>query len=156
MKYRCYEAPLKDKRQTSEEIKRLVNVYHGDLNKIDIMHGGRKVCLADLSLGDFYDFVRRLPYRKDTKPVEIVGRPKYIIENHATGMDCKKKSVIMASYLKLKKIPFRFVGASSRPDGAIHHIYPEAFFNGEWIHTDATYSHYRIGQRKSETAREIL
>jgi hypothetical protein len=156
MNYRCYEAPLRDKRQTSDEIKRLVNTYHGDLEKIDIMLRGKRTCLADLSLGDFYDFVRKLPYKKDTKPIEIVGRPKFILEELNGNADCKKKAVLMASFLKINKIPYRFIGASSRPDGAIHHIYPEARMSGEWIHVDATYPRYRIGQPKKETAREIL
>jgi hypothetical protein len=156
MNYRCVEAPLKDKRQTAEEIKWLVNNFYGDLDKIDIMLGGRKKCLADLSLNDYYDFVRKLPYKKDNKPVEIVGRPKYILEQHSAGLDCKKKAVLMAAFLKLHKIPYRFIGASSRSDGAIHHIYPEANLNGKWTHVDATYTRYRIGKPKQETASEIL
>jgi hypothetical protein len=156
MNYRLYEAPLSDKRQTAEEIKWLVNNFYDDLKKIDIMQGGRKKCLAELSLQQYYDFVRRLPYRRDKKPVEIVGRPKYILEQHAAGLDCKKKAVLMGSFLRLYGIPFRFIGASSRQDGAIHHIYPEAKINGAWIHVDATYPRYRIGQTKRETKREIL
>jgi hypothetical protein len=156
MNYQRHEAPLTDKRQTAAEIKRLVNEYNGDLKQIDIMQGGRQRCLADLSLNEFYDFVRKLPYKRDTKPIEVVGRPMYIIGKLKGFADCKKKAVLMGSFLKLQNIPFRFVGASARPDGAIHHIYPEAKLNGNWTHVDATYARYRIGKPKHETAREIL
>lgn len=156
MDYRVIEEPLRNRRQTSNEIKRLVKVYADDLHSIYTKKGFSTVPVSSLPFEDFFDFVKNLPYKRDQVPVESVGRPLWIMERVKQGMDCKKKSVLIASWLKLHHIPYRFVGSSRRSDRQIHHIFPQARFGSEWVNVDATYSNYRIGQQKTVTAREIL
>ena len=160
MQYQTKQTPLRDRRQTSDEIKRLIREYHGDLENIFVRVSGALVPVARLPFDRYYDFVRMLRYTRDTEPVEEVGRPSWIIDkcgNTGRGMDCKKKACMIGAYLHHHGIPFRLVGSSTRPDKQIHHIFPQAKLSGdEWINVDATYSNYRIGMTKTVTTKEIL
>jgi hypothetical protein len=156
MNYRLNEQPLKNRKQTSDEIKYLVRTYCNDLDIIKVPVHGALVPLSAFPFQRYYDFIRQLRYERDHEPVEQVGRPAWIMERRIDGMDCKKKAVMIASWLQIHGIPFRLVGTSRRGDREIHHIFPQAKFNGEWVNVDATYSNYRIGQIKHVTAKEIL
>jgi hypothetical protein len=147
--------PLRDKKQTGEAMYNLCYAYNGDLQVIWLKKGNGSQCpLSELPLRTFYDFCRKIPYKEDTRPVEVIGRPLELVRLPA--MDCKKKSVMMGSYASFKKIPFRFIASSNRPSGQIHHVYPELFINGKWVTYDATYSNYFIGMNKRTTAKEVL
>jgi hypothetical protein len=156
MKYRIDEQPLKDRKQTSDEIKRLVREYASDLENIFIPVANRLVRLSTLSFPDYFDFVRNIPYKRDTAPIELIGRPMWIMEKRAGGADCKKKAVMIAAWLHLHNIPYRFIGSSRRTDKVIHHIFPQARTGTGWTNVDATYSNYTIGQSKTVTESEVL
>jgi len=153
--------PLLDKLQTSNVIKKLVKSYATDLDTIYTESGKP---LSSLSLKSFFNLVRKIPYRRDIKPIEIVARPFFIIKHRRLGMDCKKKTALMASWFFLHHIPYRFIGSSKRPDKEIHHIFPQAqclpnenlTAPGDWRNYDATYSNYYPDQTKKVTAFEVL
>jgi hypothetical protein len=153
---------LFDKGETARRIKQLVKKYAADLDGIYQDDGKGKNPLSSLSIVDFFDIVRLIPYRKDLKPIEVIARPYYILKHRALGMDCKKKSVLMASFFSLKKIPFRFIGSSRRPDKRIHHIFVQAKIHSggspssKFENYDATYKNYSPEMSKDVTAWEVL
>jgi len=144
--------PLHNKKQTANRIKNLVNEFAFDLDNVFI-NGTR---LSDFSLSEYFDFVRNIPYRKDGAPVEVVSRPYYILKHKNLGADCKKKAILMASFLRLKRIPFRYIGSSNRKDKKIHHIFVQGKIDGEYKNLDATYPQYSMFQPKTVTAMEVL
>jgi len=149
---------LSDKRQTSREMYRMVERYCDDLRDVRIFYRGKKTSLADLPLNRFYEFVKNLKYETDIKPVEIVARPLHILamSNLGKGIDCKKKAILMAAYLRLRNVPYRFVASSNRPDGKVHHVFPQMEYLGQWLNVDATYAKYKPFQLHFVTNAEVL
>ena len=153
---------LFDKGQTARRIKQLVSKYASDLDNIYLDEDGDKKPVSSLSIIDFFDVVRLIPYRKDMKPIEVIARPYYIFKHRNLGMDCKKKSLLMSSYFSLKKIPCRFIGSSKRPDKRIHHIFVQAKIHADgspsskFENYDATYKNYSPELSKDVTAWEVL
>lgn len=147
---------LFNKSETAEKMHKLILKYYRDLQNFRIRKNGRSVPLLSLTIKEFFNLVRKIPYRQDKKAVEIIARPKHILKHRALGMDCKKKSVLMASYCKSKKIPYRLIGSSIRENRRIHHVFPQAYLSGEWKNLDATYNNYRIFEPKKVTNYELL
>lgn len=147
---------LFNKHQTANNIKSLVDKYYNDIDSIKIRHNGRLTVLSQLPLNVFFNFVKNIKYRQDKTPVEIISRPGYIIRHRDMGMDCKKKGILIASYLHKNRIPYRFICSSSRPNKKIHHIFPQAYLLGKWNNIDATYNIYRMGKPKTVTKAEYL
>jgi hypothetical protein len=146
---------LHDKKETGTAMYDLCYRYNKDLSKIFLKsRSANMVPLSDLSLKYYFDFCRKIPYKEDTRPVEVVGRPIELVK--LPSMDCKKKAIMIGSYAALKRIPFRFIASSNRPTREIHHVYPELLINGKYTSYDATYSNYYIGMCKRTTAREVL
>jgi hypothetical protein len=148
--------PLKNRFQTANRIKNLVKTYYTDLDDICVQRKGEAVPLADLGLEEIFDYVRGLPYQADPKPKEIVSRPYHLFSGNFSGIDCKKKSLLMGSWARRNGIPYRFVGSSQRDDKKVHHIFPQFKINGSWINADATYPDYRLGETKQLTYAEVL
>jgi len=132
---------LKSRTQSVQKIKYLIFKYFNDFN------------FSRYSIYEFFDKVRKIPYQKDTKYLERVGRPLRILS--LSGLDCKKKAVLMGSYAMQKNIKFRFVCSSVRPDKKIQHIFLQFLINGKWLNADATYKHLKFGQPKILTNYEI-
>ena len=147
---------LFDKIETANKMHYLIKKYYKDLRNFRIVKNGKRIPLLSLTIKEFFNFVRKIPYRQDKKPVEVVARPNHILKTRCLGMDCKKKSVLVASYLKNKKIPYRLIGSSIKKNRRIHHIFPQANMSGEWENLDATYKHYQPFQPKEVTAYELL
>lgn len=143
---------LNSKDQTGAEMYRLIDNYSDDLNKIKI--NGKP--LSSLNLLEYFNFVKNIPYRKDIKAIEVVSRPSKIIENKSHGMDCKKKAILISSYLKQRGIPYRLIASSKRKDKRIHHVFPQMNISGDWVNMDATYRHYKPMTVKELTAAQIL
>lgn len=143
---------LNSKDQTGAEMYRLIDLYSGDINRINFK--GKPI--SQLNMFDYFNFVKNIPYRKDISGIEVVSRPKKIIENKNSGMDCKKKSILISSYLKNRGIPFRLIASSKRPDKRIHHVFPQMKINDQWVNMDATYSNYKPLQEKTLTKAEVL
>jgi hypothetical protein len=141
--------PLDDKYRTVAEIKYAVKRYHNDLKLFPD--------LVKMTFQQFFDFVKMIPYVKDVPEKEIVSRPKYLLTLFHS-LDCKKKSILVGSFMLLKYGPgsYRFVLSSNRPDGAIGHIFTQIFSGGRWINADATYSNNEINQIKKVTNAEIV
>ncbi|MGB7569576.1 MAG: hypothetical protein WBM07_17060 [Chitinivibrionales bacterium] len=138
-------------RQTAKRISELVNKFAGDLNLIRVKWQNKNRSLASLDLMQFYDFVKSMPFKPDEKPIEVIARPYFLASKYFNGRDCKKATILMASYLKLKKIPFQLVGSSNRPTQEIHHIFTRGFIGGKFRDIDATYPENRIFVKKHNT-----
>jgi len=136
------EYPLSHYRQQVRLMAEFTEKYSGDLS--GIMVG---------NFTGFYDAICRIPYKEDSQEVEVIARPKWILK--MGGADCKKKSILIASFCRENNIPVRFVVMSNRADKMPHHIYTEIFSGSKWIAADATYYGNRIGQREPETYREV-
>ena len=151
---------LYDKKQTIKRMFEICRKYHGDLNDIFISYRGKNIALSDLPLQDFFNFVKSIPFLRDDDPVEIVARPKIIIENYLSGIgkDCKKAAVLIGSYLEAKKIPWRLATISTNKNKQIHHIFPQADFynNGEYLNLDATYNYMKMFGEKEVTRVEYF
>lgn len=143
---------LHTKDQTAREMYRLVDRYAGDLNAINA--GGAPLSAA--SLPAYYAAIRAIPYREDTRGVEVVTRPYIMLTAPGRGWDCKKKAIAIASWLKLHGIRYRFAAVSNRPNGEIHHVIVQAQIDNEWVDIDATYPRNRLFQREAWTNVEPL
>lgn len=153
------QEPLKNRYQTARRIKHLVEQFYLDLNLAFIVKNQRQIPLSKLTLPEFFSFVKNIPYRRDPKPIEITARPYYIIKHRRLGMDCKKKGTLICSYLRMKNYKYRAIGASTRPDKAVHHIYFELYDPDarSWQPVDATYpENVLFKQNENETFREVL
>ena len=141
--------PLKSKYRTVQEIRHAVNNYCDDLSLFPP--------LLNMDLPNYFNFVKQIPYTRDIKNNEIVSRPKFLLTIF-TALDCKKKSILMGSYMRMKHGPgsYRFCLSSSRPDGNIGHIFTQVLANGQWINADATYSNNKLGAKKKVTNFEII
>lgn len=144
-----YAWPLENKNRTVKEIKTAVNSFYKDLESFPQ--------IVKMDIPQYFAFVKNIPYTRDIKEAEIVSRPKFLLTIFP-ALDCKKKSILIASFMRLKYGPnsYRFVLSSNRPDGNIGHIFTQIFANGRWINADATYSHNRIGAKKKVTNYEIV
>lgn len=143
---------LDSKDQTGKEMYRLIDQYSGDIDYI-LVNG---TPLSSLNLFDYFDVVKRIPYRRDIQGIEVVSRPAKIFNNKSVGMDCKKKSILISAYLKRRGIPFRLVASSKRPDRRIHHVFPQMKIDGKWHNMDATYPDYKPLELKTVTKAEVL
>lgn len=147
--------PLLNKEQTGRAMARLVSRYASDLDHIIGVYRGKRMRLSDFPALAFFDFVRRIPYRRDVPRIEVVGRPARLLSGELRGLDCKKKSVLIAAWAKRNYVPYRFVAVSRRKDKRFHHVFPQLYLGG-WVNFDATYAHYRPGDRKRVTAAEVI
>jgi hypothetical protein len=146
--------PLVDKQQTGRAMHRLVERFAGDLDQVFVR--GYRLPLSRWPLPAYHEFVKRIPYRIDAKPREVVARPALLLGAIRHGADCKKKNVLMCAWAKRNRVPYRMLASSNRPDRVITHTYPEFRIAGEWVNVDATYRWHRLGERKRNTATEIL
>lgn len=124
---------------------RMVEQFHGDI-------GG----MAGRPLAEFFGYVKQLPYQRDKRGSETVARPALLLSEFL-ALDCKKKAILIAAWCKANGIPYRFIACSERPDKMIHHVFPQAAIGKKWRNLDATYSKYRLFQKKPGLTRaEVL
>lgn len=152
---RVSSSVLRDKNQTASEMYNLVEQYHDDLNNIEVIYNGKKRMFSELPLLDAFDVIKMIPYKQDTPPTEILSRPEFI-GSQGTGADCKKKSILMGSWLKENGVPYRFVAMSTMPNGRIHHVFTQGYINDTWQNLDPTYPDAIPFQKKTVTAYEVL
>lgn len=133
--------PLKNVKYTGKLMEELAVWYQRDV--AEYFH---------LSLIQFYDFIKNIPYKADPKEHEFLQRPYYTLKQRGKGGDCDDKCICLGSYLAAAGIPFRFValGNDSGPNARLHHVITEALIedskgNKRWIHLDPTYSYNTIG-----------
>ena len=114
--------------------------------------------LKNLSLADFFNRVKNIRFKLDPKFREITSSPRYLINPRLfSGMDCKKKAVLVQSWLKSRGIKTRLIGVSEREDKKIHHIFPQAKLEtnqgNKWFNVDATYPQYSLFAPKPKVTR---
>jgi hypothetical protein len=132
--------PLKNVKYTGKLMRELSVRYANDVSMF-----------AHLSIIEFYDMVKNIPYKEDPKKVEFLQRPYYTLNQRGKGGDCDDKCIVMGAYLALAGIPFRFVAYGKKADGRLHHVIVEALITndnntqGKWVHLDPTYSYNTIG-----------
>lgn len=148
--------PLKSKNQTGREMYKIINRTADDLDNIYFGSNGRRVSAAALPLVEYFNYVKNIPYRRDPKPREIIARPLHIANFQNLGADCKKKSIMIAAWLKRNNIPFRFIASSRRKDKRVHHVFPQGRIAGQWVNLDATYKRNRIAMPRIDTKQEVL
>jgi len=110
-----------------------------------------------MNIQQFFDYVKSIPYEKDIPDQEVVSRPLYLLRLFPS-LDCKKKAILMSSFINLKYGPraWRLCLSSNRPDGKITHIFPQ-FNNGKtWLNVDATYNHNTFAGKKRVTNIEFV
>ena len=130
----------------------MIDKYYGDM----YAPTASVPALSTLTIDQAFDQIRKIPYRQDVKPIEVVARPAISLRNKDVGIDCKKKSILIASYLKSRGIPYRLIASSNKPSGRIHHVFPQMRFGNTWLNLDATYPQYRPFQQKALTHAEVL
>lgn len=148
---------LKDRIQTGREIAWLARNFYKDLDQTGDI---------DKPLDQFYSKVRSIPYVEDSEETtffqrdddEEVARPLFLLDREMyPALDCKKKAVLMSSWLEAHGDPWRLVTNSELPSKEQHHIFPQIQIDGEWYNVDATYPDYELYQSKPEsTAAEEL
>lgn len=112
----------------------------------------------DLPLRAWWDEVRRIPYIEDPEWREVVARPKYLLDRGMfPALDCKKKAILIGSYLAGNGIPYRFVGSWESEDfDGVHHVFPQGQFPEGWVNLDATYPSMRFGAVKNVIEAEVF
>jgi len=111
--------------------------------------------MLDLPMQEFFNRVKKIPYVENPETHEFVKRPQYILSDNMK--DCKSAAVLIGAYLEAHGIPWRLIAISEREDKNIHHVFPQAFINGEWKNLDATYPEYMLfGCKPMVTAAEEL
>lgn len=100
-----------------------------------------------MSIMDFYRLVRKIPYCVEYGygDYQNLQRPGYTLNGHGPFTACANKSITIASYLKLKGIPYRLKIVSDDPNEPLHHVFPEALFGLNWVPMDATYPENSFG-----------
>jgi hypothetical protein len=132
-------AELTDRAQTGRQIYRIVKGFWRDIGPG-----------IETTLGEWFNFVRNIPYKEDPQSAEILARPSYLLDfRRFRRMDCKKKAILIASWLEGHGIPWRLVAVSERPDRAVHHVFPQGLIGGQWRNIDATYPNYKLFEPKT-------
>jgi len=129
---------LKSIRQTGLEMGRLATTYKADVAP-----------WASLSIGEFCEKIRAIPYRPDPPDREHVSRPYLTIHGYTDHFDCDDRAICVGAWAACRDWPFRFV-AGGRPWAPMaHHVWCEVLPPGEseegWLYADCTYPHHRVG-----------
>lgn len=109
-------------------MERIVKSYHRDIEPLNTMN-----------ILDFFNFVRAIPYKEDFND-EILDRPRNLLKPEIwEGLDCKKKSILMASYLHNRGLKWSFIAVSEAIGRPIHHVYCLLKYGNKFFPLDATY-----------------
>ena len=136
---------LFNKSQTGKRMHKIIYDFYGDLGD-----------MAKWPIQKFFDYVKNIPYQRDKHGTEIIARPRILISEFFQ-MDCKKKAILISSWLRANKIPYRLLAVSEIPSGRIHHVFPQGYFGDKWENVDATYSKFYLFQKKPKLTKvEIL
>lgn len=109
---------------------------------------------ANKPLPVFFDHVKNMAYQRDPKKgKEVLARPGFLLAGLFPAIDCKKKAILIASWLRANHIPYRFIAVSERPDKRIHHVMVQAEDGGKWVNLDATYPNYKFQEPKPKITR---
>lgn len=111
----------------------------------------------------WFDFVRLIPYESDAerfpdRVIELVPRPAYLLDRQLfPSLDCKKKSILLAAWAYGHGLPYRFLAVSQKPNGEVHHVFPQIDFGEGWSNEDATFASFMSGMGQPLTfAAELI
>ena len=131
-----------------------MKIYKIDLNSTDDITREivRLICkfshriefMNKYSLNTVYRYLCNVRYSRDKAYNEYIVSPDKGIK--LSSADCKKKHIILGSYCKNNKIPFRIVLSSTRKDGEFHHIFIQCLIDNVWVNHDCTYNTNWIGK----------
>lgn len=110
------------------------------------------------SPNSIFDHVKEIPFYPDPEFYEIISRPSYLMDPEIfPGMDCKKKSILIAAWAKNKGLPYAFMAGSEEKGVEPHHVFPIVKIPEKgWIAMDATFPHNRIGEIVTPHEWEII
>jgi transglutaminase-like putative cysteine protease len=102
--------------------------------------------LAHLNLLDIFDSIKNIPYRDDNKDSEVLVRPALLYAGTGISGDCDDKAIALASWAKIRGIPYRFISVRAFDQKNLHHVFPQLYINDRWLTFDATYSFNPFGR----------
>jgi hypothetical protein len=108
------------------------------------------------SLFQIFDIIKNLPYRPDPLTVETLMRPSHTMNMRGTGGDCDDKSIALAAWARLNRIPYRFIAIRRYGRKFLHHVAVELYTHNNWLFCDPTYSFNVIGRKRDEAERLVL
>jgi hypothetical protein len=83
-------------KQTGPLMHKMVDLYYRDM-----------LPWAHYSLMEIFDYIKCIPFREDPPTEETLMRPIYTMTSQGWGGDCDDKSIALASWAKLNKIPYK-------------------------------------------------
>ena len=142
--------PLKNVKYTGQLMRTLSVKYQNDA----AMYG-------HLSLIQYYDLIKNIPYKPDPAKKEFIQRPYYTLNQRGQGGDCDDKAICIGAYCALASIPFRFVACGKKTGGRLHHVITEVLLDDgkgskQWLHVDATYSFNTIGKQLAPYPKRLV
>lgn len=124
---------LRDRIQSGSNMERIVKTFSEDIEPLDSM-----------SLMEFFNFVRKIPYCEDGE-IELLDRPKNLLNPELwPGLDCKKKAILIASYLQKRGLKWSFVAVCEKLGADIHHVYCLLKNGKKFFPLDATFENAKF------------
>jgi len=109
-----------------------------------------------MNILDFFNFLKNIPYREDEDD-EILDRPGELLNpKKYPYLDCKKKAIILASYLHNRGLKWSFVAVSEAMGIPIHHVYCLLKVFNKFIPLDATYKNSKFKKINPVYEAEII
>lgn len=141
---------LIDARQTGKAMHKLVSQFYHDMDPY-----------VGLSVQEMFDKIKNIPFNPDPEKIEVVKRPFYTMHQIGPGGDCDDKSIAMASFAKLRGIPYRFIGVGRKNPKykkiLLTHVFIQLYLDSEWVNADCTYSFNLLGKVRQDYDRiEVL
>lgn len=132
-------------RATGPYMHAMVNTYWQDM-----------IPWGTLSLPEIFDTIKNIPYRPDPPDIETLMRPYYTMRQLGWGGDCDDKSIALASWALINRIPYRFVAVRKAGAPTLHHVFTQLQVNGKWMSADATYSVNTLGRERDIYVERIV
>jgi len=111
---------------------------------------------ALMSAVEVFDILAHIPFRPDPPDCEMLQRPYYTLSESGYGGDCDDKSICMAAWASLNRIPYRFVAVRRADRKVLHHVYTELYIKGKWVPFDCTFSYNLPGRTLHHYAERVV
>lgn len=119
---------VKSAQEIGHEMYRMVEQYASDLG-----------ALALLPFDQFFDHVRKIPYRKEPGRFQLLARQSWTQAGLGPIIACANKAILIGSWAKLHQVPFRFVAVALKKNNPLSHVFAQVYITGNWQNADATY-----------------
>lgn len=124
-------------KQTGKLMHQMVDRYYMDM-----------VPYVTMTLSEIFNAIKNLPFRPDPESEETLMRPAYTMLQMGNGGDCDDKCIALASWCRLKGIPYRFIACRRADKPRLHHVMCQIYVIDEWIDADPTYNVNVLGLRR--------